>query len=120
MRSIYGELAPLGRGFQNSWEKTGVVPLYEKIKRQREWGFAGSTPPPTNGSKILKINLKLRSSHMPGTWLLWMSYVLVAGKNKELGRAVRSLGMSPLTKESHPMEVSDMQLSGQSLMGFLK
>lgn len=76
--------------------------------------------PPTNGSKILKINLKLRSSHMPGTWLLWMSYVLVAGKNKELGRAVRSLGLSPLTKESHPMEVSDMQLSGQSLMGFLK
>lgn len=57
---------------------------------------------------------------MPGTWPFWMNYVLVAGKNQELGRAVCSPRLSPLTKESHPMGVSDMQLLGQSLVGFLK
>lgn len=57
---------------------------------------------------------------MPGTCLFWMSYVLVAGKNKELGRAVCSLGLLALVRESHPMEVSDKMLSGQSLVGFLK
>lgn len=75
---------------------------------------------PSNGSKILIFNLKLRSSCMPGTWLFWMSYVLVAGKSRELGRAVWSLRLSPLLEGSHPVEVSDVQLFGAGSCEFPK
>lgn len=75
---------------------------------------------PSNGSKILMFNLKLRSSRMPGTWLFWMSYVLAAGKSRKLERAGRSQRLSPILEGSHPVEVSGVQLFGAGSCGFPK